>query len=90
MATLEDLEKRIDRLDKLVKRLAEKPEDPTKFVLPKSINSDLLKNLYEGTGSPENVVHATKGALYHRIDGGAGTCLYVKETATGNTGWVAK
>jgi len=87
MATIDELVERIERLERLLKS---KPEDPVKHILPKSINSDLLKNLYEGTGSPENVVHATKGALYHRIDGGAGTCLYVKETATGNTGWVAK
>lgn len=45
---------------------------------------------YRGTGSPENVIAATVGSLYSRIDGGAGTTLYVKETGTGNTGWVAK
>jgi hypothetical protein len=43
-----------------------------------------------GTGSPENVVTAPVGSLYTRTDGGAGTTLYVKESGTGNTGWVAK
>ena len=43
-----------------------------------------------GTGSPEGVVTAPVGTLYQRLDGGAGTTLYVKETGTGNTGWVAK
>lgn len=43
-----------------------------------------------GAGSPESVVTASPGALYTRTDGGAGTTLYVKETGTGNTGWVAK
>lgn len=43
-----------------------------------------------GTGSPEGVVAASKGCLFSRTDGGAGTCFYVKETASGNTGWVAK
>ena len=43
-----------------------------------------------GTGSPEGVVTAIVGALYSRTDGGAGTTLYVKESGTGNTGWVAK
>lgn len=43
-----------------------------------------------GTGSPEGAVTAYKGSLYLRYDGGAGTCLYVKESGTGNTGWVAK
>lgn len=43
-----------------------------------------------GTGSPENVVTAPVGTLYTRIDGGAGTTLYVKESGAGNTGWVGK
>jgi hypothetical protein len=41
-------------------------------------------------GSPEGVVTAPVGALYTRTDGGAGTTLYVKESGTGDTGWVAK
>lgn len=44
----------------------------------------------DGTGSPEGVVTAVVGSLYMRRDGGAGTSLYVKESGTGNTGWVAK
>ena len=43
-----------------------------------------------GTGSPEGVVVASRGSLYTRIDGGALTTLYVKESGVGNTGWVAK
>jgi hypothetical protein len=43
-----------------------------------------------GTGSPEGVVDGGRGSLYSRLDGGAGTCLYVKETSSGTTGWVAK
>lgn len=46
--------------------------------------------IFNGTGSPEGVVTASIGALYTRTDGGAGTTLYVKESGTGNTGWVAK
>lgn len=42
------------------------------------------------SGSPEGVVTASRGALYTRTDGGVGTTLYVKESGTGNTGWVAK
>ncbi len=30
------------------------------------------------------------GSTYRRKDGGAGTSFYVKESGTGNTGWVAK
>ena len=43
-----------------------------------------------GSGSPEGVVTASPGSLYTDNVGGAGTTLYVKESGTGNTGWVAK
>lgn len=43
-----------------------------------------------GTGSPESVKTAPVGSLYTRTDGGASTTLYVKESGSGNTGWVAK
>ena len=43
-----------------------------------------------GANSPEGVVTADVGSLYTRTNGGAGTTLYVKESGTGNTGWVAK
>jgi hypothetical protein len=47
---------------------------------------------YEGSGSgtPESVVNAGIGSVWHRKDGGANTCLYIKESGTGTTGWVAK
>lgn len=43
-----------------------------------------------GAGTPEAVLTAPVGSLYTRTDGGAATTLYVKESGTGNTGWVAK
>lgn len=43
-----------------------------------------------GSGTPEGSVTAPVGSLYSRTDGGTGTTLYVKESGTGNTGWVAK
>jgi hypothetical protein len=49
----------------------------------------LSQYLYFGTGSPETVVTAPVGSIYLRLNGGAGTVLYLKETGTGNTGWVA-
>lgn len=42
-----------------------------------------------GLGSPNGVVTAPVGRIYLRGDGAAGTVLYVKESGTGNTGWVA-
>jgi hypothetical protein len=44
----------------------------------------------KGAGTPEAAVTAPIGAVYHRTDGGAGTSFYVKESGTGNTGWVGK
>jgi len=43
-----------------------------------------------GTGTPEGAVTAPPGCVFIRADGAAGTTLYVKESGTGNTGWVAK
>lgn len=43
-----------------------------------------------GAGTPEGVLVAPVGSLYTRTDGAAGTTLYVKETGSGNTGWVGK
>lgn len=43
-----------------------------------------------GTGTPEAAVTGAVGDLFLRTDGGAVTTLYIKESGTGNTGWVAK
>ena len=43
-----------------------------------------------GAGSPEGVLAAPVGSMFTRTDGGAGTTLYVKETGSEATGWVAK
>ncbi len=43
-----------------------------------------------GTGSPEGSVASPVGSLYLRSDGTAGNCLYIKESGSFATGWVAK
>jgi hypothetical protein len=43
-----------------------------------------------GNGDPEGALTARVGSWFHRLDGGAATSFYVKETGTGNTGWAAK
>lgn len=43
-----------------------------------------------GAGSPEGVVSAPVGSMFLRSDGGAATSFYIKESGSGNTGWVAK
>ena len=42
-----------------------------------------------GEGAPENVVTGPVGCFWVRVNGGASTTLYIKETGTGNTGWRA-
>jgi len=46
--------------------------------------------IFSYTGTPESAVSAPAGSLYLRTDGGTSTSLYVKETGTGSTGWIAK
>lgn len=48
------------------------------------------RGLFVGDGSPEAVVTAQPGSLYCNNSGGAGATLWVKESGSGNTGWVAK
>lgn len=43
-----------------------------------------------GSGTPEGSISANIGSTYRRTDGGAGTSFYVKESGSGNTGWVGK
>lgn len=49
----------------------------------------LIREL-SGTGSPEGVVVGSVGSTFRRVDGGALTSLYVKESGFSNTGWVGK
>lgn len=44
----------------------------------------------QGAGTPEGSITANVGSFHSRTNGGAGTSFYVKESGTGNTGWVAK
>lgn len=46
--------------------------------------------ILSGDGDPEGVVGADVGSLWLRADGGVGTSLYVKESGSSVTGWVAK
>lgn len=46
--------------------------------------------LTTGSGSPNGVVTGSVGDQYENRTGGASTVLYVKESGSGNTGWVAK
>lgn len=48
-------------------------------------NASTTPILYSGSGTPEANVTAPPGSLYGRTDTGT---LYIKNTGTGNTGWV--
>ncbi len=54
------------------------------------LNAAKTVGIFSGTGTPEGVVTASVGSTFHRTNGGALTSYYVKESGTGNTGWVAK
>ena len=41
-------------------------------------------------GAPEGAATASTGSLCINTAGGAGTTLYVKESGSGNTGWIGK
>ena len=56
------------------------------FKLSASANIQILS----GAGTPEGTYSSDVGSLFLRTNGSTGTTLYVKETGTGNTGWVAK
>jgi hypothetical protein len=43
-----------------------------------------------GANTPEGAVTAPVGSLFLRTNGGTSTTLYVKQSGSGNTGWVAK
>ena len=59
--------------------------------LPVAVTSSTaLALIYSGTNTPEGAVTATVGSLFLRTNGGAGSTLYVKESGSGNTGWVGK
>jgi len=51
---------------------------------------DLTRRVKWGAGSPEGAIAAPVGTLYLRTDGGANTTLYIKESGTNSSGWVAK
>lgn len=60
---------------------------PVLEIVSGDFNSPIIS---KGLGSPESSVTAGIGSMYHRLDGGANTSLYIKESGTSNTGWIAK
>ena len=46
--------------------------------------------VFSGFGTPEGNIAANVGAIFMRLDGGANTSQYIKESGDGDTGWIAK
>lgn len=61
-----------------------------RFLFEKVVADGENRDITFGYGTPESAVTKSVGSLFLRLDGGANTTLYVKESGTGNTGWVAK
>jgi len=59
---------------------------PSGFALGATTGPQIIS----GSANPEGSVTAPVGSLYMCTSGGAGTTLYVKESGTGNTGWMGK
>lgn len=62
----------------------------TLYPSQKAVRDHVAARVIAGSGTPEGVVTAPVGVLFLRSDGGANTTLYVKESGTASTGWVAK
>jgi hypothetical protein len=52
-------------------------------------SSSLVPAIMSGAGDPENTITGAVGSIWLRNDGTTDATLYVKETGTGSTGWVA-
>ena len=53
--------------------------------MTRQVNDSIMLS---GSGSPEGVITAPPKKLYMDTSGTAGNILYVKQTGTGNTGWI--
>jgi hypothetical protein len=51
---------------------------------------NILPTWSSGVGTPEGYLVAPPGSIYTNTEGGTGKTFYVKETGSGNTGWIAK
>ena len=56
----------------------------------KPVLNVLLEFIHIGSGTPEASEVGSVGHIFLRTDGGAKTCIYVKESGSNtNTGWIA-
>tara|TARA_R100001509_G_scaffold159320_3_gene125627 strand:- start:3127 stop:5184 length:2058 start_codon:yes stop_codon:yes gene_type:complete len=60
-------------------------KQPTYWIIEGNIHEPLK---LKGTSAPEGVVTANIGTMFVNLSGGSNTTLFIKESGTGNTGWV--
>lgn len=91
--TSTDTTKRISRSQLATGMVGDLPYTPTGSIsattVPTAIDA-LAGKIRWGAGTPEGAVSAFVGTIFLRTDGSTNTTLYVKESGSGNTGWVAK
>lgn len=91
--TSTDTTKRISRSQLATGMVGDLPYTPTGSIsattVPTAIDA-LAGKIRWGAGTPEGAVSAVVGTIFLRTDGSTSTTLYVKESGSGNTGWVAK
>lgn len=77
-------------LNVVVDPIGERVKFPGDLEIGAKLSGAASVKILVGTGSPEGVATAKPGSLYLNRSGGAGTTLYVKQSGTGNTGWIGK
>lgn len=85
-ARIAELERKLARLERVMRVNTNRVTFTVPVVFRKATKIDRA-TIYAGYGSPENVQSGRIGSLFLRLDGGAGTTLYVKESGFGRTGW---
>ncbi len=90
--TITDIQKSMDSLKEKLTNHRHQGYDNTQVIDLGFGSTDTLTlvSLNYGEGSPEGVLTANAGSLYVDTNGGASLTLYVKESGTSNTGWIAK
>ncbi len=83
MTHLIDYDRSIKFVDSDGKTVLRSAEFLRELVQQINLNSTLI-----GTGSPEGVISAEITKKYMDLSGVSGSILYIKQSGSGNTGWI--
>lgn len=87
---ISELKQKIDKQNQIILELEKISRLHKHAGYDKTQVIEKLEYIKFGIGTPEGSISARIGTIFLRQDGGAVTTLYIKESGTGNTGWVAK